>query len=170
MTTDSSTVAPLPWFRQPWPWLLMLMPAIALVGGVWTFWIAYTTNHALVVDDYYKEGKAINLDIARDRRAVQRGMHATLRSDAQGVGLTLEANVGVPLPAAVQLRAMHATRAELDVSMQLMRGPDGAYRNAQARLPRTGRWRLQIDDASREWRLVATTDRLDEPVAFGTRP
>jgi hypothetical protein len=45
----------------------MLMPATALFGGIATFWLAATTNNALVVDDYYREGKAINQQLARDQ-------------------------------------------------------------------------------------------------------
>lgn len=160
-----------PWYRQAWPWLLMLMPTIALVGGLYTAFLAYTTNNSLVVDDYYKEGKAINLDIARDRKAVEMGLQAVLAMEGDGLALRLTGKDGVPMPAAVSLKIMHATRAERDIAGQLLRGPDGVYRLPGVSLPADGHWRLQLDDASRVWRLVTTTAQLREPVEFGaTRP
>ena len=77
-------MTPPPWYRQIWPWLLMLMPATALFGGLATFYLAATTNNALVVDDYYREGKAINQQLARDTKATQLGLTATLTRAADG--------------------------------------------------------------------------------------
>ncbi len=74
----TATMPPKPWYRQLWPWLLMSMPAAAIVGGAVTFWLAATSNNALVVDDYYREGKAINLALARDRSAAQMGLAGEL--------------------------------------------------------------------------------------------
>jgi hypothetical protein len=56
-----------PWHRQPWVWLLIALPMSAVIGGMVTLYIAVTTSDGLVVDDYYRRGKAINLDLARDR-------------------------------------------------------------------------------------------------------
>ncbi len=173
MASTSSVIgapasATAPWYRQAWPWLLMLMPAIALVGGLYTAFLAYTTNNSLVVDDYYKEGKAINLDIARDRRAVEMGLQAVLATEGDGLALRLTGKDGVPMPAAVSLKIMHATQSERDIAGQLLRGADGVYRLPGVTLPADGHWRLQIDDSSRAWRLVTTTARLREPVEFGT--
>lgn len=67
-----------PWYREPWPWLLMIAPAAAVVGGIFTWWLAAHTNHALVVDDYYREGRAINQQLARDAEATRMGLSATL--------------------------------------------------------------------------------------------
>ena len=32
-----------PWYRQPWPWILMAGPAAVLVAGAITTWIAFST-------------------------------------------------------------------------------------------------------------------------------
>ncbi len=55
-----------PWYRHAWPWLLAIAPAAALIGGFVTLWLAVTTSDSLVVDDYYREGRAINQQLARD--------------------------------------------------------------------------------------------------------
>ena len=63
-----------PWYRHRWPWLLMLGPFAVVVAGFVTMWISFTGADALVVDDYYKQGKAINQDLRRDRVAATLGL------------------------------------------------------------------------------------------------
>lgn len=166
----SAASAPLPWYRQTWPWLLMLMPAIALFGGLATFWLAATTNNALVVDDYYREGKAINLQLARDTAATTLGLAATLRRGTDGRPvLELAAAAGTTVPAALILRVVHATRAELDQTYRLSADATGRYRADSGTLPAAGRWNLMIEDPARVWRLSASATDFNQPVHFAAR-
>jgi hypothetical protein len=52
MTTNSAR----PWYRQPWPWLLMIPPAAAVIGGFITLYLAVTRPDALVRDDCHRDG------------------------------------------------------------------------------------------------------------------
>src|SRR3712207_6000995 len=70
-----------PWYKHRWPWLLMLGPAVVVVAGVYTTYLAFSQPDALVVDDYYKQGKAINQDLRRDRAAASMALEAMLRYD-----------------------------------------------------------------------------------------
>mgnify|MGYP000916835605 FL=1 len=45
-----------PWYREPWPWLLMSGPGLVVIAGVVTAWIAFSGADGLVADDYYKQG------------------------------------------------------------------------------------------------------------------
>ena len=58
-----------PWYREPWPWIIMAGPAVVVVAGVVTAWIAFSGADGLVADDYYKQGLAINKVLAREQRA-----------------------------------------------------------------------------------------------------
>ena len=62
-----------PWYREPWPWLLMSGPAIVVVAGIITTVLAVRTHDGLVVDDYYKQGLAVNKDLSRDLAAKKIG-------------------------------------------------------------------------------------------------
>ncbi len=53
-----------PWYREPWPWILMSGPAIVVVAGLYTFVLAATTTDTLVTEDYYRKGLEINREIA----------------------------------------------------------------------------------------------------------
>ena len=152
-----------PWYRQLWPWLLMTMPAAALVSGAITFWLAATTNNPLVVDDYYREGKAINLQLARDEAALRLGLVAELESGPDGAPrLRLAALPGSPLPPFVTVRLVHATRAEFDRGFTLAAAGGGLYTAAQGPLPADGRWNVVIEDPDRRWRLVGVSTGFGE--------
>lgn len=48
--------APRPWYRQLWPWLLMLPPAGAVFGGALTYYLAVTRPDTLVRQDCVQDG------------------------------------------------------------------------------------------------------------------
>ena len=65
-----------PWYKEPWPWILMAGPAIVIVAGFVTAWLAIISNDGLVTDDYYKQGLALNQRLQRDHDASDRGWRA----------------------------------------------------------------------------------------------
>ena len=58
-----------PWYKEPWPWILMAGPGIVIVAGITTAWLAVVSNDGLVSDDYYKEGMTLNQRLQRDHKA-----------------------------------------------------------------------------------------------------
>ncbi len=164
-----------PWYRHRWPWLLMIMPAIALFGGLFTWWLAATANNSLVVDDYYREGRAINQQLARDDEAARLGLEATLSQMSVGAasaGITLQLSShsnGLAWPDWVALKLVHATESALDAGLRLAHAGDGRYQGAGI-LPSGGNWVIQLEDPARTWRLVARADRFDRPIALRSDP
>lgn len=45
-----------PWYRQLWPWLLIIPPAGAVIGGGLTLYLAVTRPDTLVRKDCVKDG------------------------------------------------------------------------------------------------------------------
>jgi hypothetical protein len=121
--------------------------------------------------DYYREGKAINQQLARDTRATELGLAATLTRAADGrARIELAAAPGTALPPALTLRVVHATRAELDQIHQLNATGQGSYTGAAANLPHGGRWNLMIEEPANTWRLTATVTSFEQPVVFKSQP
>ena len=167
-----------PWYRQPWPWLLMIAPAAAVVGGIFTWWLAAHTNHSLVVDDYYREGRAINQQLARDDEAARLGLSATLANAAGPGGATAGGGVVLELagkpgeagwPQALTLRLVHATEASLDAELRVAQEGIGRYVGAGV-LPASGHWIVHLEDAGRHWRLITRADRFDAPLTLRADP
>ena len=74
MSTD--TAAGRPWYREPWPWILMSGPLAVIVAGAFTTWIAFATADGLVAEDYYKQGLGVNRLLAREANAARQGIVA----------------------------------------------------------------------------------------------
>jgi len=51
-----SSSTPKPWYRQLWPWLLMLPPVLSVVGGGVTYYLAVTRPETLVSQDCVQDG------------------------------------------------------------------------------------------------------------------
>lgn len=145
-----------PWYREPWPWLLMAGPAMVVVAGIATLWIAVASNDGLVVDDYYKRGLAINQAMQRDTLAAQRGYRATVKMASAGRGITVQlaAAAGVPLPDTLRLLIVHPTRAGMDGLVLLRQGKAGAYDGVVPAVA-DGRRILVLEDVQSTWRLTA---------------
>lgn len=150
------TAATLPWYRQRWPWLLMLMPALAVVGGLFTAYLALTTNHALVVDEYWREGKAINRSLAKEAHAQALGLQLRLRSAEGGLQLSVDAH-GRPWSSAAPVRVqwIHPTLAGRDRQALAQPQGDGKYLAKGFAWPEDGRWQVMVEDAGGAWRAKA---------------
>jgi len=48
-----------PWYRHVWPWLLIVPPAAAVIGGFVVLYLAITRPDALVSKDCFKDGVTI---------------------------------------------------------------------------------------------------------------
>lgn len=148
-----------PWYREPWPWLLMAGPALVIVAGSVTAWLAITSADGLVDDDYYKQGLAVNQRVARDALAVELGLHAEVHAQAVASGEAPELRVflrggdGFVPPDQLQLRITHPTRSGLDQQVVLHAAGTGLYA-ARLSAPLSGRWHIAIADSQRDWRLV----------------
>ena len=153
MYEHSTAPAQRPWYRQGWPWFLIALPASAVFGGIATLVLAIQSPNALVVDDYYKEGLAINRQIHRQTAARDMDLNALLRSDGQQLSLDLSATDAVT-DTSVTLQFFHVTRAELDREVVLQRQPDGHY---SAILPElaNGTWNLRLSGTGNRWELNA---------------
>lgn len=151
-----------PWYRQFWPWALMAGPAAVVVAGFVTLWLAVKSPDALVVDDYYKEGKAINASLHRDQRAAALGLTATMHfvgtANAQSsLELTTASTQDVMWPPVLEVLLTHPVKEALDrkVEMTLVKAaPQGAtYRGATGTLDAVA-YQITVQDPALTWRLI----------------
>jgi hypothetical protein len=152
---QAANPTPAPWWRHRWPWLLMAGPFIVAVAGSYTGWLAYQGQDALVVGDYYKQGKAINQDLRRDRAAAGLGLAMELEYDPSTSELRgrISSRGQAARPAAVLLHLSHATLPEKDIRLMLKPDADGAFHVALPMLERS-RWVVLAEGEQRDWRLA----------------
>ncbi|ENO89445.1 FixH family protein [Thauera linaloolentis] len=149
-TTPTDKTQP-PWYKQGWPWFLISFPAIAVVAGIITFVIAARTFDGMVVDDYYKEGRAIVQTMGRAEHARELGLKAHLVVRSDSIRIELDALDVTNLPERIFLTVSHPTRDGMDQEV-LIEGSGGVYQTALAPLS-TGRWLFLLEDESRSWRM-----------------
>ena len=142
-----------PWYREPWPWLLMAGPFFVVVAACYTAWLAISTSDGLVADDYYKQGLTVGNTIASSALAKTEGLTVSLRVVEGGLAFRLTARDKnfVPPPKLV-ITLSHPTRAGLDQTQIFARNGD-TYAG-KLRLPASGHWLVLIEDEPRSWRLL----------------
>lgn len=150
-----------PWYREPWPWILLAGPAAVIVAGVVTIWLAVATSDGLVADDYYRRGLAINQELRRDQAALNLGITADIEARSGVLRVRLTARGIAPEVLFAQL--VHSTRAGHDQRLRLPRVAPGVYETGLPALS-AGRWRMVLEDPRGEWRLIPT---LTLPLARG---
>lgn len=148
-----------PWYRQGWPWVLILLPLAVVVACFVTLYLALRTDEALVRDDYYKEGLAINRRLEQEAHARELGISGELRYDTATLGLELR--LAGPALAAKQLSLaiLHPTDDEQDQSLTLHAAGNGVFLGKAATALDGKRYlMLQPEDGSDggAWRLRGT--------------
>lgn len=145
-----------PWYRHRWPWFLMIGPALVLVAGAFTAWLAVSRPDALVVGDYYKQGKAINQDLRRDRVASSLALAFMVRHDARSGRLhgRLE-SLGKPVVAPFRMRLAHPTQPGKDLALEALPDAQGRFSAALPELEAT-HWQVVVEGAARGWRLAGS--------------
>lgn len=144
-----------PWYAHRWPWFLMVGPVLVVLAGIVTGYLSYTRQDAMVVDDYYKQGKAINQDLRRDRAASAMRLAFALRylpADGRLEGRLSSA--GKPLAAPLRIHLAHPTQPSKDMQMQAQPDAQGRFSVALPLLERA-RWSVVVEGDKRDWRLAA---------------
>jgi hypothetical protein len=115
---DMNSATETPWYRQGWPWFLIALPATAVIGGIVTAILAARGFDGPVAADYYKQGLAINEEVARAQLAHELTLSADveLAGFADGSRVQVVINAAQPLPreAAVRLQLVHPGRPAED--------------------------------------------------------
>ncbi len=141
------------WYHEPWAWLVFILPFTAVVAGIATYIIANTDPDTLVVGDYYKTGKAINLQVSKVKRAQKLGMR---------FGLKLVDNELVIKPTGIDkkfpllnINFFHPTLEKQDFYLALTPDGNGYFREIFNK-EITGKWKITITPFDNSWKIQDT--------------
>ena len=138
-----------PAWREPLFWLVWGIPALTVVAGLVTWWIAAQRADSNVAEDWYKRGVTINRSLERETRAQALGLRAELTLAAEhDLRLRLDGDAS---PARVSVTLVHPVRAEQDRHLSLDRQPDGSYRIVSPRVA-AGTWGVSVE--ADDWRIA----------------
>ena len=166
MTRESDNGPVRRWYREPMVWMVIAIPATAVLVGFLLLGLSIRHYDGLVADDYYKRGKEINRVLARDQLAKRHAIAARLRAEAGELVLDLSHDGRLAMPPALDLRLLHRTRSGLDRSVLLTAGPDGRYRGRLDGAA-AGRWVVQLETP--RWRVTGYMERPgDDIVELGS--
>lgn len=152
----------LPWYKQPLVWMLIAIPGSAVLAGMVTMYLAVNTDDGLVVDDYYKQGLAINQQIERDVVAQQLQLAADIEIDPDSgfIRVVFDGGRMQQLPSELNLNLRHATQQQNDDYIVLQRGIGNNYVGTSRGSIRVGIWHVELanaqdeaDDSQQNWRL-----------------
>ena len=159
-----------PWYKEPWPWILMAGPGTVVVAGFVTLWLAIVSNDGLVTDDYYKQGMTINQRLQRDHYAKDLGLRADFMRSGEQVRLLVRADRDAALPKMLMLKLSHPTRAGQDQMVKMISEGQGFYGGVLS-ADVTGRWYVSIEDPSGKWRLQGEWQAdTDDQLRIVSRP
>tara|TARA_Y100000589_G_scaffold279340_1_gene275275 strand:- start:1166 stop:1690 length:525 start_codon:yes stop_codon:yes gene_type:complete len=148
--TENAPVAP--WYRQPWFWFLTIFPLSAIILCSVMIVVAANMKDTMVTDDYSKEGRGINLEIARDRQAYDMGLVGDLAFHHRDITLHLETSDGPADYPYLVLNLYHPTLADRDRTIQFRNEGGGDYKGTMLQ-DIDGRWYYDLRGPDNTWRL-----------------
>jgi len=117
-STSASTTTTIAsaWYKQGWPWFLIVLPAVAVVASFVSLAIALQHGDSALQDTYSKQGFAIQRETQLDKMAAQHQLQADLTLTASGtVTLNLEGALR-EAPAHLTLNFIHPFDAHGDLA------------------------------------------------------
>ena len=141
------------WYKEPWAWLVFILPLTAVIAGIATFIIANTNPDSLVVGDYYKKGKAINLELTKIKLAQKLGMKFELQ--LQQNNLVIKPTGIEKVFPLLNVNFYHPTQAEKDFYLALTPDGNGYFRH-QFDQNIVGKWRITLSSFENDWKIQNT--------------
>ncbi|WP_440888014.1 FixH family protein [Vibrio sp. WZ-1] len=150
-----------PWYKQFWPWFLIILPLTVVVWTVVTVVVFANNSVSLVAEDYYKKGKGINIDISKMNVARDLGLNATVSSDKNTVVIAF--NKGeLPHFPALTATFTHRTLPDRDFTKLLTADAKGNYRLTPEDSMQ-GPWFVELEPHNKEWMIQGRVEFPAQP-------
>ncbi|MEI8656312.1 FixH family protein [Vibrio sp. Hal054] len=138
-----------PWYKQFWPWFLIILPLTVVVWTIVTVIVFSNNSVSLVTEDYYKKGKGINVDLSKIHIAKDLGLNAAVSS--QGNEIIIQFNKGkLDHYPAIQAMFAHRTLADRDFSQLITADAKGNYKITRDD-EMQGPWFIELTPHNGEW-------------------
>ena len=149
---STTTVPPVvPVSRWIWPGILIAGPASVVVACIITAFFVVQHPDGLVASDYYKQGKAINAQLAQLHRAEELGL-STMKMAAtdKAVLITFPDS---PLRDRIEVVLAHPVDPDLDIRATVVANTAGVYEIALQKKLTERRRVIVTETPVRSWRV-----------------
>jgi hypothetical protein len=155
------------WYKQFWPWFLIIVPITSMVLSFSMMGLAFNGEDSMVIDDYYKEGRAINLKIKKFEKA--KLLNISTRTQIFSDYVEVIFMSGSPeSDGALTLDFFHSTQKFKDFSVVLLRDANGIYR-APLAADVSGKWQLSLHPFDENWKIQKVVT-LPQTKSFVLKP
>ncbi|MFC3031249.1 FixH family protein [Pseudoalteromonas fenneropenaei] len=142
---------PTPWYKNFWPWFLMFFPFITIVSCVLLVFIAVGNGPDMVVDDYYKKGKAINLELSKFDKAKALYLHGDL--DVTTSRIVFKFTKGdASQVTALKASFYHRTIKSHDFAVNLLKNANGEFSTSVEHYE-PGAYTIFLEPMDGSWKL-----------------
>ncbi|MGK0304750.1 MAG: hypothetical protein ACI8UG_000493 [Gammaproteobacteria bacterium] len=155
------------WYKQFWPWFLIIVPLTSMVLSFTMMNLAFTGKDSMVIDDYYKEGRGINLKIKKLQQA--RSLNISTKTQVFADYVEVIFISGEPENGeALILDFYHSTQKFKDFSVTVLRDANGVYR-APLTDNMLGKWQLSLHPFNGDWKIQKVVS-LPQTNPFDLKP
>lgn len=138
-----------PWYKQFWPWFLIFLPLSVVVASFTTLFIFSNNSVSLVAEDYYKKGKAINIDLSKIEAANALGVSAAVRSKNNVITVIFDKGQLDVYPA-LTITFSHRTLADKDFIQTVSSDAQGRY-SITLSDDMVGPWFVKVKPFTKQW-------------------
>lgn len=141
-----------PWYREPMVWLMIALPAAAVVAGLSTVAIAVRASGDDAVPESVRRTAQIQVaDLAADQQAARRKLRAQLQVTRSTGAVQVAMHGNAVSDAYLDLRFVHATDGARDARVRLVRSGELWVGRVETPLDRA--WALILAANDESWRL-----------------
>lgn len=141
-----------PWYREPWPWILMTGPFVVVIAGAITAWLAASGRDPVIDENYYKNG----LELAK-RGLVEEGFTKLAGPKAEvaiGADSRLRIFLSGDRSPTVVMRFEPTDGSLPERSLTLRADTPGMYVTTLSDVPNSGKWRVILESPDKGWQMV----------------
>lgn len=157
-----------PWYKEFWPWFLISLLAASVLFSLTFLFFSIRYYDGSIAEDYYKDGLAINTQLAKQKHAQELGLKASMLADPQTGDIVIDL-VGERRPDQLILELIFPTDDDRDQTLVLEHVHEGRYVTS-IDAPLRYRWYLHLQPETGkdgEWRLTGeATFPTSDPISL----
>lgn len=135
------------WFKNPWVWLVIFFPVLSVVAGIATVIITSQNQPEMVIDDYYKKGKAINQELTLYNKAEE--LNVDLQIKVNDSRIEIKTNDKYP---ALKISMIHSTLGAKDFSLVVTPNSIGTLSSVVENNV-DGKWQIIVSPMDESWKI-----------------